>query len=134
MISSLTKERFNLSQLLFLIVLLLSGCSKLTRPKSVTVDSVEIAPQPPQIGPITLTFQLKDAAIPVTGARISLEADMTHAGMAPVFGSAQETTPGRYRGRLDLAMGGDWVVLLHITSPNGKKWENQIDVRGVKSK
>jgi len=59
---------------------------------------------------------------------------MTHAGMAPVFGDAKETAPGHYQGQLTLNMGGDWVVLAHITLANGKRVEKQIDVSGVQSK
>jgi hypothetical protein len=29
-------------------------------------------------------------------------------------------------------MAGDWVVLLHIALPGGKKLERQIDVKGVR--
>jgi hypothetical protein len=31
-------------------------------------------------------------------------------------------------------MGGDWVVLMHITLPDGKKLEEQLEVPGVQSK
>ncbi len=81
-----------------------------------------------------VSFRLEDASKAVTGAHVTLEGDMTHAGMAPVFGDAKETAPGQYQGQLTLNMGGDWVVLAHITLANGKKVENQIDVSGVKSK
>jgi hypothetical protein len=52
--------------------------------------------------------------------------------MAPVFGDANEIEPGEYQGRLNLAMAGDWVILLHITTPGGQKVERQIDVNGVR--
>jgi hypothetical protein len=29
-------------------------------------------------------------------------------------------------------MAGDWVILLHVTLPDGKKLERQFDVRGVR--
>jgi hypothetical protein len=28
-------------------------------------------------------------------------------------------------------MAGDWVILLHITLPDGRRLERQFDVRGV---
>lgn len=93
---------------------------------------LQIAPQPPRIGIARITLGLTDVrAKPVTGARVALEGDMSHPGMAPVFGATKETDPGRYEGRLELTMAGDWVILAHITLANGQKVERQVDVRGV---
>ena len=44
-----------------------------------------------------------------------------------------ETSPGSYRATLDFTMGGDWVVLFHITLSDGRKIERQMDVKGVAS-
>ena len=56
---------------------------------------------------------------------------MFHAGMGPVFGEAREIGSGRYQGDLQLTMGGDWVVLVHIVLQDGQKLEHQINVNGV---
>jgi YtkA-like len=130
--SPLPKNRYRLPRLFF-VALLLCGCSKTVQSTTATVIAKEITPRPPQVGPITVTFRLVDDAKPAAGARITLEGDMTHAGMAPVFGDAQEIAPGEYRGQLVLNMGGDWVVLIHAVLPNGKKVEDQVDVNGVRS-
>jgi hypothetical protein len=119
--------------LLFSVIVLAVSCTKAAS-SSVVLSAEQISPQPPQAGPITVNFKLEDASKPVIGARITLEGDMTHAGMAPVFGDAKEVAPGEYQGQLSLNMGGDWVVLTHITLANGKKVEKQIDVNGVQSK
>ena len=80
-----------------------------------------------------VTFKLSDAAArPVTGAHITIEADMSHAGMSPQFAEAKEAESGRYQARLTFEMAGDWVMLLHVTLPSGKKLEQQIDVKGVR--
>jgi YtkA-like len=68
---------------------------------------------------------------PITGARIAIEADMSHAGMSPFFADAKETERGRYQAQVEFQMAGDWVILLHVTLPGGNKVERQIDVRGV---
>jgi hypothetical protein len=73
------------------------------------------------------------SAKPVTGARIELEGDMSHAGMSPVFGHAEERQPGDYRGRLEFSMAGDWTILLHIELANGRKLERQIEVKDVRA-
>jgi hypothetical protein len=94
----------------------------------------QVTPYPVRVGPATVTIQIADAARkPVAHATIEVEADMSHPGMAPVFGEAEETAPGRYRAHIGFNMGGDWVVLLHIKLPGGRKIERQVDVRGAQS-
>jgi len=56
---------------------------------------------------------------------------MSHAGMVPVFAEAREGEPGRYRATMNLSMAGDWVVLVHITLPDGRKLERQFEIKGV---
>jgi hypothetical protein len=64
---------------------------------------------------------------------IQVEGDMNHPGMAPVFADAVETVPGSYRARVDFNMGGDWVVLFHISLGDGRKVERLMYVKGVNS-
>ncbi len=129
----LTKRRHGLFFLLLAAAWLLSGCSR-RQTSSVSIIAKEISPQPPQIGPNTVALRLMDGSKPVAGAHVGLEGDMAHAGMAPVFGEAQEIAPGQYQGQLVFDMGGDWVVLMHITLPDGRKVEEQMAASGVKSK
>ncbi len=56
---------------------------------------------------------------------------MSHAGMSPVFVDTREVAPGEYRANMDLAMAGDWVVLVHLTLPDGSKLERQFEIKGV---
>jgi hypothetical protein len=101
--------------------------------KDISVQ-LKISPQPVRVGEATIEIRLADAsARPVTHAKISVEGDMSHPGMSPVFGTAIETSPGIYTTHLDFNMGGDWVVLSHIVLPDGRKMEHQMDVRGVES-
>jgi hypothetical protein len=112
---------------------LIVGCSRpVESPDLVTVEH-EISPAPARVGVATITFKLTDAGgKPITGALIAVEADMSHAGMSPVFGETKEEQPGRYAARLSFQMAGDWIILLHVTLPGGKKLERQIEVRGVR--
>jgi hypothetical protein len=68
---------------------------------------------------------------PLTGARIKVEGNMTHAGMVPAFADATETDPGRYRANLELSMAGDWFVVVHLTLPDGSKVDRQFEIKGV---
>ncbi len=93
----------------------------------------ETALRPPRVGATTITLRVADATgRPITGAAVKLEGDMSHAGMTPVFGEARELEPGRYRAALEFTMAGDWVVLVHLTLPDGEKVERQFDVKGVR--
>lgn len=112
-----------------------AGCRE---PAGATPDVLvehEISPQPPRVGPAVFNLRMTDAASskPLSGARVRLEGNMTHAGMTPVFAEALEAEPGRYRATLEFTMGGDWVVILHAALPDGRKVERQFDVKGVRA-
>lgn len=92
----------------------------------------EFMPQPVRVGSVRVTFTVLDrASKPVEGAHISVEADMSHAGMSPVFAEAREIQPGRYQADLALGMAGDWVILLHGALASGEELERQFDMKGV---
>ena len=113
--------------------LAIGSCSRPVGPPAFLAVEHEISPEPARVGPATIILRLADAnGKPVTGARIAMEADMSHAGMSPLFSEANETEPGRYQAHLEFQMAGDWVILLHVTLPGGKKLERQIEVRGVR--
>jgi hypothetical protein len=113
----------------------MAGCSRPVESSDPVTVEHEISPLPARVGVATITFRLADAAgKPVTGARIAVEADMSHAGMSPVFAEAKEEQPGRYQTHLKFQMAGDWIVFLHVTLPGGKKLERQIEVSGVRPK
>lgn len=110
------------------------GCHRTQSTSSGLKVEFQIKPQPVRVGPVTVSLALNDAAgHPVTGARIAAEADMSHAGMSPVFAAVEEVQPGRYESHLSLPMAGDWVVLLHGALPSGEKLERQFEVRDVRS-
>ena len=119
--------------LLFFLFVLAFACQKTAKPPDIAVQ-YEIAPQPPRAGTTTIDLKLTDKnGRPVGGARVDLEGNMSHAGMAPVSSEAKEIEPGKYGGTLQLTMAGDWIVLVHITLPDGQKLQRQIEISGVRS-
>ena len=116
---------------LCLLCFLVAGCRD--RPSAIGVTlSSEIAPQPPRVGQVTITLRVVDASgQPLRGARVKLEGNMSHAGMTPVFADAAEVEPGRFRSNMELSMAGDWVVLVHLTLPDGAQVERQLEIKGV---
>jgi hypothetical protein len=102
-------------------------------PADIAIDWT-FRPSPPASGPVDITLTLADAAgAPVRGARLGLEGDMTHPGMAPVFAAATEENPGRYRARLILTMGGDWILRTTGTLADGRALDRSIAVANVRT-
>jgi hypothetical protein len=92
----------------------------------------EVSPLPARVGPTTITLKLTDASgEAVTGARVTLEGNMSHPGMAPVFADARELEPGRYHSVIELSMAGDWYVVAHVSLPDGRKLDQQLEIKGV---
>jgi hypothetical protein len=115
------------------VTLLIASCSRSVESSAFVTIQHEISPEPARVGPAMVTFKLADGtAKPITGAHVAIEADMSHPGMRPRFADAREIEPGRYHAHLEFPMAGDWVILLHVTLPDGKKLERQIDVTGVR--
>jgi len=63
----------------------------------------------------------------VSGAALEIEGNMTHAGMEPVFATATEVAPGDYRALLEWTMGGDWLLTIRGTLPDGTVIEQQVN-------
>jgi hypothetical protein len=113
---------------------LAQGCTQRNEPSSNLTLAYEVSPLPARVGPTTITLKLTDASGKVvTGARITLEGNMSHPGMAPVFADAREIEPGRYESEIELSMAGDWYVLAHVSLPDGRKLDQQFEIKGVKA-
>lgn len=111
---------------------LTTGCQRATEAVPEINVKEAITPQPPHVGPATVSIELSDPLQkPVSHAAIMVEADMSHPGMRPVFAEARETVPGSYRALIEFSMAGDWVVLFHIKLADRRRVEHQMDVRGV---
>jgi hypothetical protein len=112
----------------------LSGCRKLSGVSGDVGLAYETDPKPPRIGVNTFTVILTGRNRErLSGARVSLEGDMSHAGMSPIFGETREVEPGCYQGTLDLRMPGDWTVLLHITLANGQTIDREMKIQNLQA-
>src|SRR5437868_7600806 len=111
-------------------ILLLACGHRAAQPSSDIKVDASFAPLPARIGRATVSVVVTDpAAKPLSQARVTVEANMTHPGMAPIFRDAREVSPGRYQAELELGMRGDWVILLHIRLASGQKLERQMAVQ-----
>ena len=117
---------------LFVWLAVVQGCQQQSASKPNLTVSYEVSPLPARVGDVTITITMTDGSEkPIAGARIKLEGNMSHAGMAPVFADAQEIGPGRYQTSMKLTMAGDWQVLVHLTLPDGREVDQQFEIKEV---
>jgi hypothetical protein len=110
------------------------SCSKSLDVPNNVAFTYESDPKPPRLGVNTFTVTLTSTGGErLGGAQVSLEGDMSHAGMSPVFGETRELAPGLYQGTLDLNMRGDWTVLFHIKLANGETFDRQVELRNIQA-
>jgi hypothetical protein len=112
-----------------------AGCGPAGRAQEqrpdVTVDVV-LDPEVPVAGrAIRAVVSVRDAdGVAVHGARLQLEALMSHPGMAPVVAALSENN-GIYSAPVEFTMAGDWVVMTSGTLADGRrvKHTQRLDVK-----
>ena len=90
----------------------------------------KIEPTPPVTGAVTVvqfTLHHPDGK-PAEGAKLHLEAHMSHPGMAPVTANVTERGNGAYEARVHLTMAGDWVFVVTGGLPDGARITRQIAI------
>lgn len=112
----------------------LAGCGRAQNAAGVTQDSFTVTfavePAAPVIGDGELVITLKDPqGQPVSDARLAVEANMSHAGMAPVNAEATGGTDGVYRVPLQWTMAGDWYVDVKFTLSDGQSVRRRFPVQ-----
>lgn len=117
------------------LALLVTGCN---RPETSAVDAtvdLQIKPDPPRVGKAEIALTLTGpSGEPLNGGKLTVEGNMNHAGMTPVFADLAETEPGQYEGTLEFTMAGDWFLLVTGELPDGRRVREKIDVPGVREK
>lgn len=77
---------------------------------------------------------MDQAGQPVTDATVSLEGNMNHGGMAPMFGAAVNDdadgqADGRYQAPIQLNMLGDWIMTVTVKRSDGTIVNQDIPVQ-----
>jgi hypothetical protein len=117
-----------------------TGCRRVQRESGEAKDvrlSWSIAPDPPATGPAEVHLALSHSGTeaPLTGARLRVEGNMSHPGMAPIFATAGEQgPPGRYQASLTFTMAGDWFLLVTGELRDGRHFARQVDVPAVRAR
>ncbi|NWF67974.1 MAG: FixH family protein [Chloroflexi bacterium] len=112
-----------LRTLILLFVLVMAACRQ---PEATPTPSVNLTldiayePAPPVVGAVTLVVTVLDAAgTAVDGATVAVRGDMAHAGMTSMDGQTDESENGVYRIPFEWTMGGDWILTVTVTLPDG---------------
>jgi hypothetical protein len=91
-----------------------------------------LRPEPAVLGPAMLAVTLRDPAnAPIDRAEVRVVGHMSHPGMAPVAATAAPRGGGRYEAGFAFTMRGDWVLVVSIQLPDGRRVERRIDVPNV---
>ena len=99
-----------------------AGCSRVSQEAQHNQLQIELIEPlfPPAIGKDTRNIRVFDEKDnPINDATIAVKADMTHAGMVAVLGNATEGDKGLYKVPFEWSMGGDWVIIVQATLPDG---------------
>ncbi|MEZ4619924.1 MAG: FixH family protein, partial [Caldilineaceae bacterium] len=127
----LIMPRFAWLQMLLLCCVLLATACSAGANRSETAD-LQITLMTPTAD--TLVVQLLDNADqPITDAKVAVEGNMNHAGMAPVFADAvtddaDGTTDGRYQLPFTFSMLGDWILTVTIEQTDGTTITRDLEV------
>ncbi len=91
-----------------------AACARPVAPADDVVVEWKATPSTPFVdGETAVEITLLDRARqPVSGARLRVEAHMTHPGMAPIIEVAAERGNGAYVARLRLPMAGGWILFV----------------------
>ena len=115
----------------FVLLLGLAGCGRMQQTNPSTQDGFTVTLATDPVPPVSADGAIADGAIivtlrdaagqPVDNAQLAVEANMSHAGMAPVMANGASGKDGVYRIPLTWTMAGDWFVDVHFTLPDGQK-------------
>jgi hypothetical protein len=111
----------------------LTGCDRPDNSLAAAGFQVTLIPDAVYPGSF-MTVEISDADDePVTDVTVSLEGNMTHAGMAPVltesvWDGADGVEDGRYRVPFAFTMLGDWIITVKIEQREGDPLSEDIDL------
>lgn len=109
------------------VLLLLTACGSPAVPTDNTDLQITLLPVSAGEESTSLRVQLRDAAQnPITDATVTLEGNMNHAGMAPVFAEPvtdadDGAVDGIYQAPFQFSMLGDWIITITVEQADGSQ-------------
>jgi hypothetical protein len=122
-----TVYKFMLIGVLFLLT---TACNGRNSQQSNNTDiRIIVAVESTNVGETSLIVTLTDTAgSPINDATVSVKGDMSHAGMVPVLAKVTGGGDnGVYKMPFEWTMGGDWVVTVEATLPDGRSATQQFN-------
>lgn len=124
---------FCLLGVLALVLVIGAGCGRSQAAATETKDDYQVTfatdPAPPDQGAGVVVVKIKDhQGHGVQASRVSIEANMAHAGMTPERADSTIGANGEYRLPLNWSMGGAWYVDVKITLPGGQEVRRRFPV------
>jgi len=116
------------------LLLLLTACGSPAAPTDNADIQITLLPVPAGEESNSLRVQLRDAAQnPITDATVTLEGNMNHAGMAPVFAEPvtdadDGAVDGIYQAPFQFSMLGDWIITVTAEQADGSQGTKDIHV------
>lgn len=89
---------------------------------------LEIDPDPAAVGDSALNVTVTRDGTPLAEVLVAARGDMNHAGMQPVLGEATADADGKATVPFQWTMGGDWIVTITVTLPDGSEVSQTFDV------
>lgn len=90
------------------------ACGQATPADSSYAVDFTATPDPPRPEGTTLALSPRQAGRAVTGAKVCLLSDMPEMQHPPINVATKESSPGRYEGRVQFGMGGEWKTWVTI--------------------
>lgn len=119
--------------LLILIVLFTTACTRQSATGSLATNiniKLSFEPDPPVVGNSMIRLEVRDeSGQPIEDLDIQIKGDMTHAGMAPVFGASLYEGEGVYSIPFEWTMAGDWVLQVAADLPDGTLLNRSFEVQ-----
>ena len=103
----------------------LAGCGRVQHAIQAGTDGFTVVmttePATAAVGQSVVVVTLRDpAGAPVESARLNIEANMSHAGMAPAMGRVDGGPGGIYRVPMTWTMAGDWTLDITFSLADGQ--------------
>lgn len=110
-----------------------AGCGRMQGAGGTSQDgfavNMTVQPAQPTVGDGALIISIRDeAGRPVEGAQLTVEGNMSHAGMKPSFGRVTGGGDGQYAVAITWTMAGDWYVDIRAMLADGRLISRRLPV------
>jgi hypothetical protein len=109
---------------------LIAACGRVDRQERGAATIELMGPLvPPPVGAGRILLRLTDeAGEPIEDAHLAIRGDMSHAGMVPIVGTADQGEDGLYMIPVEWTMAGDWIITAEATLSDNSLVSRQFEL------